>query len=214
MRELGSKTMAQNFAKQWFENYFSDFDAVQEELGELDRQLGDGDFAVNLSSALGLGKKGLEPLSDDASAEEVFHAVSQGFLNTGGTSGPLLGMWFRDIAKAFGAENGDVSALASGVRAGTSTIQRLGGARAGDKTMVDAMLPAADALEKAASDGSDLATALQAAVAGAEEGADSTADIKASLGRASYVGDVAVGLPDPGAKAIALFFESGLKAAQ
>src|SRR5699024_11514366 len=115
-----------------------------------------------------------------SSAEEVFYAVSQGFLNTGGTSGPLLGMWFRDIAKAFGAENGDVSALAAGVRAGTSTIQRLGGAQAGDKTMVDAMLPAADALDKAASDGIDLATALQAAVAGSDDVAYSNDDITES----------------------------------
>jgi len=205
--------MAQDFAFKWFATYFDDFEHSKDELGELDRKLGDGDFAVNLASALKLCKEALGDLPPDSTAAGVFSAVSGGFLHTGGTSGPLLGMWFREIAKACASHEEDlVSALSTGVRAGTSAVQRLGGAEAGDKTMVDAMLAAVDTFEQFSSQGADLSTVLEAVAKSAEKGAESTADMHANLGRASYVGDISVGLPDPGAKAIALFFNSGLKA--
>src|SRR5690625_134038 len=135
--------MAKNFTRVWIDTFISDFHLAKEELGEMDRISGDGDFAVNLESALKLCQEALEKIADDASPAEVFSAVSSGFLHTGGTSGPLLGMWVRDVAKAFASENDAVQALATGFSDGVATVQRIGGARAGDKTMVDAMLPAA-----------------------------------------------------------------------
>ena len=78
-----------------------------------------------------LGKRGVRP--------------DQRGLPTGGTSGPLFGMWFRELSKAT-AQSADAGALAAGVAAGVGTVQRLGRARVGDKTMVDAMLPAAEAM--------------------------------------------------------------------
>ncbi|KAB0595199.1 DAK2 domain-containing protein, partial [Castellaniella defragrans] len=85
-------------------------------------------------------------------------------------------------------------------------------AQAGDRTMVDAMLPAARALEDSLRDGAALAQALERAAGAAGEGARATARMTAALGRASYVGEAAAGIEDPGAAAIALFFRAGARA--
>lgn len=201
--------MAKNFARIWIENFISDFQNEKENLGEMDRIAGDGDFAVNLDSALKLCAAALSEIPDDASPAEVFDAVSNGFLNTGGTSGPLLGMWVRDVAKAFKAHENSVAALAAGFSAGVETVQRIGEARSGDKTMVDAMLPAAAALRSAAEANMGLHESLGKAAQAAEDGAKATAEITASMGRASYVGEVSRGVADPGATAIGIFFRSG-----
>jgi dihydroxyacetone kinase-like protein len=205
--------MAGTFARLWLTTFSADFEESKDELGDLDRRAGDGDFAVNLGSALRRTHAMLAPLEDDASAAEILAAASTGFLQTGGTSGPLLGMWLRDIGKAFSDASDPVEALATGVAAGTATVQRLGGAQPGDKTMVDAMVPAVHALQVAHRGGVDLSSALESAAAAAQDGAAETERITASLGRASYVGDVSVGVMDPGAAAIALLFRSGKKAA-
>jgi dihydroxyacetone kinase-like protein len=132
------------------------FTQQREALAELDRRTGDGDFGTNLASALRQASRRMfEGPSDTASA--VFARVSEGFLDTGGTSGPLFGMWFRELAKAM-ARSADAGALAAGVAAGAATVQRLGHAQVGDKTMVDAMVPAAEAMT-----GQDLDADLAAA---------------------------------------------------
>lgn len=201
--------VTRSFVRQWIAEYITDFNAHSEQLGELDRLAGDGDFAVNMTAGLKRARRALDDLDVTAQEPEVASAVSQAFLNTGGTSGPLLGMWFRDIARALAANEDPVVALALGVADGTATVQRLGGAQPGDKTMVDAMVPAADALRQARDVGAPLGQALNAAAAAAHEGAQSTTTLTAKRGRASYVGEVAVGVTDPGAAAIALFFRSG-----
>src|SRR5690625_175804 len=201
--------MAKDFARVWIENFINDFQAEKENLGEMDRISGDGDFAINLGSALKLCSAALAEIADDAPSADVFGAVSNAFLHTGGTSGPLLGMWLRDVAKALNANEDPVAALAAGFSAGVETVQRIGGASSGDKTMVDAMLPAAKALRSAADENLNLPQALTNAAQAAEEGARATADIAASMGRASYEGDVSRGIADPGATAIGIFFRSG-----
>jgi dihydroxyacetone kinase-like protein len=177
------------------------FTQQRQVLAELDRRAGDGDFGTNLASALRRASRRMsEGPSDSASA--VFARMSEGFLDTGGTSGPLFGMWFRELSKAT-AHRADAAALAAGVAAGVATVQRLGKAHRGDKTMVDAMLPAAEAMT-----GQDLDADLAAAATAARAGAVSTQGLRARRGRSSYVGDVAVGVLDPGAITVALFFES------
>lgn len=206
--------MSKNFSRAWIDNFVSDFEQEKDSLGEMDRISGDGDFAVNLESALKFCQVELEKIADDATPDVVFSAVSRGFLNTGGTSGPLLGMWVRDVAKALADTDDVVSALAAGFTAGVESVQRIGGAQQGDKTMVDAMLPAAESLRFSAEQGAGLHAALVSAAEAAEAGARSTAEIAASMGRASYVGDVSLGTADPGACMIGIFFRSGSTATQ
>jgi dihydroxyacetone kinase-like protein len=194
-------------ARRWIEAFATDFETQRERLTELDRAAGDGDFGANLRSAL--RKVETRLAADPQTARAVFAAVSDAFLDTGGTSGPLFGMWFRALSRALPeTDPADLTQLAEGVREGTATVQRLGGAEVGYKTMVDAMVPAAAALVDAAGAGQ----ALTAAAEAAEQGAASTEALVARRGRASYVGEVARGVLDPGALAVALFFRAGARA--
>lgn len=209
-------TLDADLAHRWVAEFVTSFRREAERLGDLDRQAGDGDFGTNLTSALGKAEHFVERLAPQT-AGEVFDAVSKGFLDTGGTSGPLFGMWFRELGKAardvseVGVGVG-VARLAAGVAAGLAVIQRLGGASVGDSTMVDALAPAAAALAAARDRGDPLGTTLDAAATAAAAGAESTRDLLASRGRASYVGEVARGVLDPGAVTVALFFAAGATA--
>jgi dihydroxyacetone kinase-like protein len=193
------------FARRWVEDFAGAVAAHAALLTDLDRQAGDGDFGANLTAALARAQGFLDRLAPESFAD-VFDALSKGFLNTGGTSGPLFGMWFREIGKAARTEPVGVATLARGVGSGLAVIQRLGKASVGDSTMVDAIAPAADALSAAAEHGDDLGSGLAAAATAARAGAQSTRDLLASRGRASYVGEVARGILDPGAVTVALFF--------
>ncbi|WP_031469199.1 dihydroxyacetone kinase subunit DhaL [Sciscionella sediminilitoris] len=172
------------------------------ELTELDRQAGDGDYGTNLRSALGRARVNLDGTADPAA---VFTAVSEAFLNTGGTSGPLFGMWFREFAKAFTEPVSDAT-LATAAGNAAAVVQRLGKAEVGHKTMVDAMVPAAQALRAAAERNAGPDRALREAAAAARTGAESTEQLLARRGRASYVGEHARGVMDPGALTVAMFF--------
>ncbi len=125
----------------------------------------------------------------------------------GGTSGPLYAVFVLRIATSL-AEAKDPSkavAWAAAFRAGVDGIQSLGGGKAGDRTMLDALLPAAEAIEQGAGRGDDLAAILRAAVTAAEAGVEATKAMRPRLGRSSYVGDRVLGHPDPGAYAVAVW---------
>ena len=165
-----------------------------DELTDLDRQAGDGDFGTNMAAAL---RHFSLPLRGDDSA--VLRAVSTSFLvRAGGTSGALFGVFFDELARAAETSDDRLEVLRTGVVEGLRRIQDLGGARVGDDTLVDALSPAADALSGGSS--------LSEVAAAAADGAESTRDLVASRGRASYVGDRARGVVDPGALVISWFF--------
>jgi dihydroxyacetone kinase-like protein len=184
-------------ARAWLDAFARAIEERRDELTELDRRSGDGDFGGNVTAALGRARAAA---AEADSVGAVFAALSRAFLAAGGTSGPLFGMWFRELGRAAAGESAGVEELAAGAAAGLEAVQRLGGAQVGDKTMVDAMAPAAEVLAR----GETLADAARAARAGA----DSTAELVARRGRASYVGEVARGVHDPGAVTVALFFET------
>ena len=200
-------TLTGSAALAWIRRFEDDFAAAEHQLTEMDRRAGDGDFGTNVASALRRVDKAL-PTEGDATVANVFQAVAKGFLATGGTSGPFFGMWFRNIAKST-PDDASVGQLAEGVNGGLAAIQKLGGAQVGDNTMIDALSPAAHALTDAGSSGLPLPAALAAAATAARTGAQSTGELIAARGRASYVGELARGVLDPGAVVIALFFEAG-----
>lgn len=179
-------------------------EAAAPALGDLDRRAGDGDFGDNVRLAmknLGRELEGGEP----ADYRGWVTAMSRAWLGVGGTSGPLFGMFYRDLAKAAGdGEVPDLAALAEALAAGQAVIQKYGEAEVGDRTMVDALAPAVAALREAAGSGADAAHALGAAEKAAIDAAKGTAELTARRGRASYVGDSAKGVMDPGACAMAL----------
>ncbi|MGJ0118184.1 dihydroxyacetone kinase family protein [Williamsia sp. MIQD14] len=179
----------------WLSAFVERVQGSIEELTDLDRRAGDGDFGTNMVAALDhldLPLRGTEAA--------VARALSTSFLvRAGGTSGAVFGTLFAELATAADESDGS-GALADGVASALGEITDLGGARVGDNTLVDALAPASDALAAGAS--------LDDVAAAAEAGAESTRDLVASRGRASYVGDRARGVVDPGALVIAWLFRA------
>jgi dihydroxyacetone kinase-like protein len=163
-------------------------------LTHFDQVSGDGDFGDNLRDGLDAA----ESAAVRSPERPALDTAAQVFLDeVGGTSGPLIGLLLHAVSRAL--DGGVASdAWAQGVRDGLAAIQRVGEAEPGDRTMVDALVPAAEALEA----GDDAEAVAAAALAGAR----ATAELRARRGRASYVGERAVGVPDPGAMGVALLF--------
>jgi dihydroxyacetone kinase len=162
-------------------------DEWHERLTALDRHAGDGDFGDNLQGGLALVLTRLD--GGDDQGVDGFQVASDVFLDhVGGTSGPLFGLLFSGLGR-----NADV---AGGLREGLAAIQRVGEAEVGDRTLVDALAPAVAAV----SDGGSVGAAARSAI----EGAAATANQHPRMGRASYVGERALGQPDAGAVGVAL----------
>jgi phosphoenolpyruvate---glycerone phosphotransferase subunit DhaL len=127
----------------------------------------------------------------------------------GGAAGPLYGTLFLDMGKAAAEKTTLGASEWAGVfGAGVAGVQRRGKAEQGDKTMVDALLPAAEALRATAAAGADLQVACRAAAEAAEEGMRATTPMIARKGRASYLGERSAGHQDPGATSSWLLLET------
>jgi len=185
---------------QWAERIVATIDEHAVELGELDRTAGDGDFGDNLRTAAGRWTP--------VSGQHPLLGLSDAFAGIGGSSGPMLAVWFSAFAGRLGTAR-DASAFAAGLADGAAAVQQLGGAAPGDCTMVDAMVPAADA----AGSVTGLGAAVAAAAEAARAGANGTVELVARRGRASYLGESVRGTPDPGAVAVALFLEAAVEVA-
>ncbi len=187
--------------------------AVEEEgahLTDLDRRSGDGDFGTNMTTALRRTREALADTAATGSAGQSFEVMAETFLgHSGGTSGPLFGMWFREFGKAgAGAQAFTLAMVAEATANGWATLHRLGSAEVGDRTMVDAVAPASEALAGAVDRGAGLHAGLREAARAAREGADGTSELLGRRGRTSYVGEAALGSPDPGAVTVALFYRA------
>jgi phosphoenolpyruvate---glycerone phosphotransferase subunit DhaL len=179
-------------------------------LTQLDAAIGDADHGANLDrglvavvSALGAGTP--------ADPAAVLKTVATTLISTvGGASGPLYGTFFLRASGAL--HGGDDASLAVALRAGVDGVAARGKAERGDKTMLDALGPACDALEEALADGRSLADALRVAADGAALGRDATVPMIARKGRASYLGERSAGHQDPGATSAALLMEAAASA--
>lgn len=173
-------------------------------LNDLDAAIGDGDHGTNLDRGMQAATAAVDDLPEDATIEEVAKKVAMTLVSTvGGASGPLYGTFFLRFAAATAHTPAlDASALARAVRAGVDGVAARGKAQAGDKTMLDAWLPACQALEDAADEG--VAVAVAAACTAAETGRDATIPLVARKGRASYLGERSAGHLDPGATSTAM----------
>lgn len=180
-----------------------------DELSRLDAAVGDGDHGVNVVTALRYARNELSG-SDDLLPGDVMKVLSRGFLDEmGGAAGALFGSLFRVIGRGFAdAETTDTSQFAEALAGGVETVMRRGQTSPGDKTMVDALVPAAAAATEFAESGKAIGDTLVAVAVAARSGAESTTSMPASRGRAKYAGDKAVGVPDAGATTVAIIFET------
>lgn len=176
------------------------------ELVNLDREIGDGDHGENLDRGF---RAVLEAVDADvaslATPGAVLKLVATKLISTvGGASGPLFGTAYLKAAQAIGdAPTLDADAVAGMLAAARDGIVLRGKAQVGDKTMIDAWTPAVDAAREAAGSGSSASAVLEAAAAAAEAGAEATDPLVAHKGRASYLGERAIGHRDPGAQSTA-----------
>ncbi|MET9265451.1 dihydroxyacetone kinase subunit DhaL [Amycolatopsis sp. NPDC004079] len=183
------------------------------ELVDLDRAIGDADHGENLSRGFTAIVSALETAVPETPAGVVKLAATTLISKVGGAAGPLYGTAFlRASAKLGDAAELDVPLLLDALRAALEGVQARGKAVGGDATMVDALIPAISAAEGSA-DGT-IADVLTAAADGADRGAESTVDLVPRKGRASYLGERAVGHMDPGARSTALLLRAFAEAAR
>ncbi len=175
-------------------------------LCDLDSAIGDGDHGANLTRGFSAAAKKLNG-APSADIGAMFKTVGMTLLSTvGGAAGPLYGGFFLELGKqCAGKQELDAVALSSTLEAGLGDIKRRGKAELGDKTMVDAMTPAVEAMKAA---GNDIAVATRAAATTARDAAVKTTPLLARKGRASYLGERSIGHQDPGATSTALLLES------
>lgn len=174
------------------------------ELTTLDRQIGDGDHGENLARGFAAVLSKLDN-EQPATPGAVLKLVATTLISTvGGASGPLFGTAFLRAATTAGDEPElDGPTVAAVLGAARDGVVSRGKAEPNDKTMVDALIPAVAAAEKAATEGAGPAQVLQAAADAADKGAADTTELQARKGRASYLGERSVGHTDPGARSTA-----------
>ena len=175
-------------------------------LTQLDAAIGDGDHGVNMDRGFEAVGKALAGQDGSLPPGKLLTVAGKTLVSTvGGASGPLWGTAFRRAGRALGdREELDGRDLVVALRAALDGVVELGAAQPGDKTMVDALGPAVDALESALDAGEPLEAALAAATEAAETGAKATVPLQARKGRASYLGERSIGHQDPGATSAAL----------
>jgi dihydroxyacetone kinase-like protein len=183
----------------WIEAFADRVAEERQYLTKLDSAIGDGDHGQNLDRGL---QAALERIEGATETGPLLKSVGMALVSkTGGASGPLYGTFFLDASKAApdGGAPFDLDDWATMMQAGLDGVVRRGKAETGDKTMVDAMTPAVEALHNAEEAGDDLAAALAASAEAAREGMEATTPMVAQKGRASYLGERSKGHQDPGA---------------
>jgi phosphoenolpyruvate---glycerone phosphotransferase subunit DhaL len=182
--------------RDWIRRFADVVSERRMELVRLDTAIGDGDHGTNLDRGM---KKAVEKL-DSTEGGDIgadLKAVGMALVSSvGGAAGPLYGTLFLQMGgAAAGKDELDLDGWTAAVEAGVNGVQARGKAEPGDKTMIDALLPAVAALRE----GGDLGEALERSAAAAEDGMKATTPLEARKGRASYLGPRSVGHQDPGA---------------
>jgi phosphoenolpyruvate---glycerone phosphotransferase subunit DhaL len=193
----------------WMRRFAGEMSEHRQELVRLDTAIGDGDHGTNMDRGM---KAALERLdaAEQSDPAAVLKTVAMALVSkVGGAAGPLYGTLFLQMSGALnGREQVEIADWATAWRKGLEGVQARGKAELGDKTMVDAMTPAVEALEQA----KDLDGGLRAAAEAAEEGMKATVPLVARKGRASYLGERSEGHQDPGATSVTYLFQSAAEA--
>ncbi|MEV6260479.1 dihydroxyacetone kinase subunit DhaL [Streptomyces sp. NPDC051784] len=193
-----------DFFRHWMTATAAAMDREADRLTELDAAIGDADHGTNMRRGLAAVNDVLEKETPETPGA-VLTLTGRCLISTvGGASGPLYGTLLRRTGKALGdAREVTREQLAEALGTGVAAVAQLGGAKAGDKTMLDALLPAVDGLSSSFGQARDAA----------REGALATVPLRAHKGRASYLGERSIGHQDPGAASAALLVEALAEAA-
>lgn len=177
-------------------------------LSEVDGKIGDGDHGINMNKGFTLCGEKLKNKTYNMS--EGFSVLSQTLLeDIGGSMGPLYGVFFDEMSqKSNDSEVIDEKVFKTMLDSAVAAIQDIGSAKLGDKTLLDTLIPAADAYEKALSSGKSFVQCLEDMKIAAEDGWKSTKDMVAKIGRASRLGERSRGVLDAGATSCYIILNS------
>lgn len=177
--------------------------------GDLDAVVGDGDFGYSMARGFEIVLSGWDEF-DRTDISTFLKKIAVTITSRiGGTSGPIWGTGFlRAATTAAGEDSLDTDRIVAMLRAAIEGIKARGGAELGDKTLLDALIPATDAIEERAKAGSPAAETLRAAADSARSAAEATRPMLAKKGRAAYTGERSVGTLDAGAVAVAVLLEA------
>ncbi|WP_420963257.1 dihydroxyacetone kinase subunit DhaL [Brucella sp. IR073] len=176
-------------------------------LSEIDGKIGDGDHGVNMAKGFSMAAERLR--GRNVSLSESLDTLGTVLMTEiGGSMGPLYGVMFTEFAeKLAGVEEIDAKAFSEMLHAGLAGIQSIGSAKVGDKTLLDTFVPAVEAFDAAIASGKSFSDALEALIAAAERGRDSTIHLVAKIGRASRLGERSLGVLDAGATSCAIILK-------
>jgi dihydroxyacetone kinase-like protein len=185
---------------EWIKSFAAVVSEQKPYLTKLDSAIGDGDHGINMDRGMQAAVGKLDGLGDE-DVGNLLKAVGMTLVSTvGGAGGPLYGTLFLQMGMATaGKAELEPEDWRAALEAGLQGVQNRGKAEAGDKTMVDALIPARDALASALEEGVSFDEALRRSAAAAEQGVEATVPLVAKKGRASYLGERSAGHQDPGA---------------
>ena len=196
----------------WVREFARTIAEHKDELTALDSAIGDADHGANMDRGMSAAVAAIEA-SPPADPAALLKQVGMTLVSkVGGASGPLYGTFFLRMAGVLGPDPADEETFARALRAGLDGVIARGKAQPGDKTMLDALVPACDALDAAVAGGRPLSEALAAAADAARQGRDATVPLVARKGRASYLGERSAGHQDPGATSTALLLDAAVSA--
>lgn len=177
-------------------------------LSEIDGAIGDGDHGVNMSKGFSRAGEALQAAQGDLG--HGFTILGETLLDgIGGSMGPLYGTFFLDMASVVADEATlDAAMFGRMLRAGLAGVEDLGSAKLGDKTLLDTLIPAAEAFDAATASGAGLADGLAAMAEAAQAGRDRTKDLVARIGRAARLGERSRGTLDAGASSCCLILQT------
>jgi phosphoenolpyruvate---glycerone phosphotransferase subunit DhaL len=204
-----ARVLDTRLAVEWLREAANVVRLERDHLTQLDAAIGDADHGVNLDRGFSAVETALNEAAPATPGAVLALAGRTLISSVGGASGPLYGTVLREASKVLG-DNAEVDAatLSAALQAGLVGVQKIGGAAPGDKTMVDALAPAAAAMASAVRSGGELDDAVRSAAKAAQEGARATVPLEARKGRASYLGPRSVGHQDPGATSTALLLRA------
>ncbi|MDO5446037.1 MAG: dihydroxyacetone kinase subunit DhaL [Eubacteriales bacterium] len=196
-----------------FYNFFSAakqiFEENLNELCRLDSVLGDGDHGVSMLKGFKCIESDIQDRKYESISDLLFNAGKTMMKEIGGTCGPLFAAVFMQAGMAAkGKTEIGTEDLALIFRRASDAVMNLGKAKAGEKTMVDALLPAAESLEFSKTEGKNVREALTEAAEAAGRGAEATRNMLATKGRARYQGEKSIGAVDPGAMSVCFIFKA------
>jgi len=196
-------------SREAFRHIAESIEMSKEMLSELDGAIGDGDHGLSIAR----GFRAVAKLVESDVKEDVgqlWSDVGTSLIRViGGATGPLFGTFFLQAGRrAMGQESVGVDDVAGMFAAGLAGVKAIGKAEVGEKTLIDALQPACEALESAAASGRSMSEALRVSAEAAEAGAEATKGMRATKGRARYLGERSIGHQDAGATSISLIVRS------